>query len=523
MDEKTAGRREALERTSMDFSGASGLAASGAAGNDVRIDPTFGADATVAAVGSVRKGVLQRFLRQQSVRWYTVLAISEFLLLNLAAFLSVQLRFLNEPEGLQLALQALPVRGPLFASFIVLSLSAVGLYQRHSREGFFGTLTRLVVAFLAGAVALMVLYYVLPDVYSGRGVLGFSLGLGFVFTALFRAGFFRLISEQSMRRRVLVLGAGRRAGTIHRRMRRRIDHSAIKLLGFVPMTGEEPCVPQQRLLHLDGPLLDYARKHHVDEIVVGPEDRRQQLPMGELLACRMAGIDVTELAAFFERETGKVKLDLITPACLVFSTGFKSTEARHFSKRSTDMVAAGLILALCWPLMLLTALAIWIESGGRGPILYRQERVGQGGAVFQLIKFRSMRTDAEQDGVARWAKQNDDRVTRVGRVIRATRLDELPQLWNVFSGAMSLVGPRPERPQFVQQLSQRIPYYGLRHCVKPGLAGWAQLRYPYGASEEDAMEKLKFDLYYAKHHDLKFDLMVLIQTVEIVMFRRGAR
>jgi len=507
----------------MDFSGAPGLAASGGAGNDVLFDGAFGADSTVGAWSSFRSGVVRRFLRQQSVRWYTVLAVSEFLLLNLAALLSVQLRFLNEPEGLQLALETVPLRAPLFAFCILLSLSAVGLYQRHSREGFFGTLARLIVAFVGGAVALMVLYYVLPDVYSGRGVLGLSLGLGFVITFLFRTWFFRMISDESMRRRVLVLGAGRRAGTIHRRMRRRIDHHAISLLGFVPMEGEEPTVPAERLLRLDGALLEYARKHQIDEIVVGPDDRRLQLPMGELLACRMAGIDVTELPVFFERETGKVKLDLITPSCLVFSTGFKHSEARHFSKRCTDMLAAGLILTMFWPLMLLTALAVWIESGFRGPILYRQERVGQGGASFQLIKFRSMRTDAEQDGVARWAKQNDNRVTRVGRVIRATRLDELPQLWNVFSGEMSLVGPRPERPQFVQQLSKRIPYYGLRHCVKPGLAGWAQLRYPYGASEEDALEKLKFDLYYAKHHDLAFDLMVLIQTAEIVMFRRGAR
>jgi len=193
------------------------------------------------------------------------------------------------------------------------------------------------------------------------------------------------------------------------------------------------------------------------------------------------------------------------------------------SKRIFDIFAAALILMLSWPLMLLTALAIRIESGPRQPILYFQDRVGERGRVFRLVKFRSMRTDAECDGVARWASQNDARVTRVGRVIRKLRLDELPQLWNVLSGTMSFIGPRPERPEFVAALAKEIPYYTLRHCVKPGLTGWAQLRYPYGSSAEDAAEKLTFDLFYVKNHNFRFDALIFLQTVEVVLFGRGAR
>jgi exopolysaccharide biosynthesis polyprenyl glycosylphosphotransferase len=218
-----------------------------------------------------------------------------------------------------------------------------------------------------------------------------------------------------------------------------------------------------------------------------------------------------------------VQLSLTDPSWLVFSGGFDATPLRQLSKRCSDLFIATVVLALTWPLMLLTALAIRLESGPGQPILYRQERVGARGKTFKLIKFRSMRTDAELDGIARWANKDDDRVTRVGRFTRKVRLDELPQLWNVLKGEMSFIGPRPERPQFVVDLGKKIRYYELRHCLKPGLAGWAQLRYPYGASEADAVEKLKYDLYYVKNHNLMFDLLILIQTVEVVLFGRGAR
>jgi sugar transferase (PEP-CTERM system associated) len=230
---------------------------------------------------------------------------------------------------------------------------------------------------------------------------------------------------------------------------------------------------------------------------------------------------VSELSTFFEREAGMVRLDVADPSSLVFSGGFDHSVPRRLNKRMFDLVAASALLLLAWPVMLIVALVIWHETGM--PVLYRQTRVGLNGRPFELVKFRSMHVDAEGDGVARWARRDDDRSTRVGRFIRMTRLDELPQLFNVLRGEMSFVGPRPERPHFVDMLSQEIRYYNVRHCMKPGLTGWAQLRYPYGASVGDAAEKLTFDLFYVKNHGLMFDLMILLQTVEVVLFRRGAR
>jgi sugar transferase (PEP-CTERM system associated) len=253
------------------------------------------------------------------------------------------------------------------------------------------------------------------------------------------------------------------------------------------------------------------------------DDRRQQFPLKELLDCRLDGLEISELATFLERETGKVYLDAVNPSWIIFGGGFKASSFQQGLERAFDIVASLLLLGLASPLMLFTAAAIRIEDGLRAPVLYRQLRVGQFGVPFGVLKFRSMRTDAEQDGQARWAVSNDPRVTRVGAFIRKTRLDELPQLWNVLRGDMSFVGPRPERPEFVSQLEQSIPYYRERHAVKPGITGWAQLCYPYGSSERDALEKLQYDLYYVKNRGLIFDIVILLQTVEVVLWGKGAR
>ncbi len=228
-----------------------------------------------------------------------------------------------------------------------------------------------------------------------------------------------------------------------------------------------------------------------------------------------------ELSSFFERETGCVQLQSLNPSWLIFSDGFDRGLLRDTSKRLFDVVVSGILLVVALPIMALTALLIKLDS--RGPILYRQERIGQGGAAFDVLKFRSMRTDAEKDGKPQWAKQNDSRVTRVGRVIRLLRIDELPQIFNVLKGEMSFVGPRPERPFFVDQLSEMIPYFMYRHNVKPGITGWAQIRYSYGSSVEDAIEKLQYDLYYVKNHSFFLDLVVLFQTMQVILFHKGAR
>ncbi|WP_300618200.1 TIGR03013 family XrtA/PEP-CTERM system glycosyltransferase [Dokdonella sp.] len=464
-----------------------------------------------------------QMLRRRSARWLLLLALAEIIVLMACVALASHLRYFADEETLALfAVNAWP-RELLFALAIVAGMAALGLYQEHLRESWFGLLARQAVGFVLGAIGLIVVYYVFPLAYIGRSVFGIALVCGFLAIALMRVVFARLIDAGPFKRRVLVLGAGRNAALIAQRMRRRSDRRSFAIVGFLRMGAETVAVPEGHLLEAEVPLAVFAQRLQVDEIVVGPDDRRGVLPMEELVDCRQAGIAVTDLPTFFERESGKVMLSLVEPSWLVFSEGFDTSRLRFAVKRLFDVAIALVVLALTWPFMLLVALAIRIESGAGQPILYRQERVGERGAVFALTKFRSMRTDAERDGVARWATKNDDRVTRVGRFIRKTRLDELPQLANVLRGEMSLVGPRPERPPFVAELAGKIRYYNLRHAVKPGLAGWAQLRYSYGASAEDAEEKLKYDLYYVKNQNLLFDLMILLQTVEVVLFGRGAR
>jgi sugar transferase (PEP-CTERM system associated) len=464
-----------------------------------------------------------QLLRLRSTRWLLLQASLEVALLAGCVKLASHVRYFADAASLAGFSEYIWPRAFLFAVVLVAGMAALGLYQPHMRETWFGLIARQAVGFVLGVVALIVIYYIFPLAYIGRSVFGLALAFGFVAVALFRVGFTRLVDVESLKRRVLVLGAGKRAALIPQRMRRRADRRGFHIVGFVRMGEETVAVPADRVIALDGTLSVWAERLRVNEIVVGPDDRRGGLPMEELLECKQAGIFITDLATFFERESGKVKLSLIDPSWLVFSNGFDTSPLRLFMKRVFDVTAALIVLVLTWPFMLLVALAIRLESGAGQPILYRQERVGERGRTFALAKFRSMRTDAELDGVARWATRNDDRVTRVGRIIRKTRLDELPQLINVMRGDMSLVGPRPERPQFVTELAAKIRYYNLRHCVKPGLAGWAQLRYPYGASEEDAAEKLKYDLFYVKNHNLLLDLMILIQTVEVVLFGRGAR
>jgi sugar transferase (PEP-CTERM system associated) len=464
-----------------------------------------------------------RLFRQRALHWQLLLVLVEFGILTAGVYAAVMLRFWGDADTQSAFNQVLHWRAPLVAGVVILAMASLGLYQIHLRAGWLGRLSRQGIAFVLGGVALTVLYYAYPDAYLGRGVLALALVLGYLAVALWRVLFLGFVDADLFKRRVVMLGAGERAAVVARKMRRRTDQRGFKVLGYVPVGSDPISVPATSLLHPEGPLCRWAVGLGVDEIVVGPDDRRGTLPVEALLECKQRGMAVTELAEFFEREAGTIKMDLTNPSWLVFSDGFNTSPVRRTIKRTFDMAVSLLVLMVAWPLMLLTALAIRLESGRGAPILYRQERIGEYGKRFHVIKYRSMQTDAECDGVARWAAKDDHRVTRVGRFIRKTRLDELPQLWNVLRGDMSIIGPRPERPQFVDDFNTRIRYYPLRHCVKPGLTGWAQLRYPYGSSLEDAEEKLKFDLFYVKNHNFVFDLAILVQTVEVVLFGRGAR
>lgn len=460
-------------------------------------------------------------LRSQKGRALLWLWLAEMVVLFFAVCAAAWVRFVGDSESYRLFAETAPVRTFLVSITITLSMAAFGLYQVNVRRNRRETLLRLVLSFAFGGIGLLVLFYLIPQTYIGRGVLLIALALALAGVIIIRVLSEHVFSADLFKQKVLVLGAGANADLLHQRMRRRADRQSFVLVGFVPLPGQTVMVPEAVVMRPAVALADYAVSQQIDEIVAAPDERRGGLPMADMLACVQRGITMTDLSTFFEREAGMVKLDVVDPSWLVFSGGFDQSATRRLSKRFFDLLAATSLLLLAWPFMMLVALAVWLETGA--PIFYSQTRVGQGGRTFDVIKFRSMRVDAEGDGKARWATKNDDRTTRVGRFIRLTRLDELPQLFNVLRGDMSFVGPRPERPQFVEQLNHEIRYYDIRHSVKPGLTGWAQLRYPYGASVRDAEEKLKFDLFYVKNQGLFFDVMIMLQTVEVVLFGRGAR
>ncbi len=413
-------------------------------------------------------------------------------------------------------------RAVLFSVSMFASLLAFGLYSTRQRARAVGIFVRVLAAVAAGIVITTVCFYLIPHLWIGRGVLALAALSAAAAMIVLRLGFGRFVDDAPLRRRILVYGAGRSAAAIAG-LRRRSDQRGFVLTGFVQPVGESLEVPKERVLSPQGELLELCQLLDVDEVVVAMDDRRRVFPMRELLECRLAGIDVTELLTFLERETGRVRVDVLNPSWLIFGEGFRRGSMRLFTSAAIDVVASLVILAISLPVMLVTALAIKLEEGWQAPVLYAQDRVGLGGRVFRLLKFRSMRVDAEAAGEARWAQKDDPRITRVGAVIRKLRIDELPQIVNVLRGDMCFVGPRPERPQFVAELEEKIPYYMQRHCVKPGITGWAQLCYPYGSSAQDALEKLQYDLYYIKNNSLLFDLSILMQTAEVIFMGKGAR
>jgi len=411
----------------------------------------------------------------------------------------------------------------LFLAFcIVTSMIAVGLYDEDGSDGARATALRVVFAFVLGAIVLRMMFLLVPDVSMSNSELAAMLGAALGTCFVTRLLLLNWIAPSAFQRRVLVLGTGSRAASIAELVKGRDAARHIKIVGFLPQASTHHHVEETSVLPQNESLLDSVRKYRVEEIVIAVRDRRGgALPIQELLECRLKGIPVMDLATFFERERCQLHLESLNMSWMIFGEGFRQGFVRESVKRLFDVLASALLVLITLPITLVTALAIRIEDGG--PVFYRQERVGQGGRVFTIFKFRSMRNDAERDGRPRWAGANDDRTTRIGRIIRKLRIDELPQVFNVLKGDMSFVGPRPERPFFVEQLASKIPYYNARHSIKPGITGWAQVRYPYGASLDDAVEKLQYDLYYVKNHTLFLDIMVLISTVQVVLWGKGAR
>ena len=383
--------------------------------------------------------------------------------------------------------------------------------------------TELVVHVLQGtgaaAIALGVLSVVMPSTLLGGGTFITTLGMLLVAIPLWRVAFLGLTTDPYLEDRILIVGTGTLAQTVARQIRCQHEF-AYRVVGFIDDTGAAERGAAAPVLGGHADLARVIAQHGITRVVVGLADRRGHLPIQELLHAKLAGVCVEDAATTYERLAGKILVDDLKPSSLIFSDGFQASRLTRFAKRAFDLVFALIGFVLALPIMALTALAVRLDSAG--PIFYCQERVGENGRLFTLCKFRSMRTDAEQ-GTPIWARDKDERVTGVGRFIRLTRLDELPQFWNVLRGDMSFVGPRPERQFFVEQLDTMIPFYAARHAVKPGVTGWAQVKYRYGASVEDALEKLRYDLYYIKHRSLVFDLTILLDTVKVIVARKGAQ
>lgn len=456
---------------------------------------------------------------------YVILGLIDLVVLALACALAIFFRFFGDVELFRANLQFVLPSCVVFAVFNLIVMIALGVHQSRVEEGMSGMMLRtimaVVIALPLGGFAWFMssewLWYL-----GDSGVLTTSSVFGVFLLGIERSVFFALIGKDAFKRKVLVLGAGVRARQLLEDLRTPFNRKGFVLAGFVPMPDAPIQVDQQYLLNFPGTLHEYVLRSPVAEIVVAVDDRRKGLPMEDLLECKMEGIKIVDGASFYERESRKVALEMITPGWLVFSDGFNVSSVFGAGKRSLDLLAAGILLIFSFPLMLLTAIAIKIEDGLRAPVFYSQERVGLNGKPFMVHKFRSMKIDAEKNGAV-WAKKNDSRVTRVGDFIRKVRIDELPQLFNVLNGSMAFVGPRPERPVFVEQLTRKIPFYNERHRVKPGLTGWAQLCFAYADNEEDTREKLRYDLYYIKNQSLLLDLLVIIQTVEVVLFKKGSR
>ncbi|MFZ5766006.1 MAG: TIGR03013 family XrtA/PEP-CTERM system glycosyltransferase [Thermodesulfobacteriota bacterium] len=400
-----------------------------------------------------------------------------------------------------------------------ISLYFFDLYDLSAEKPVTEDFARITQAFGLGCIALGIVYFFVPVIMISTRI--FWVGYAAICASIF---FWRFLYSYVLDRRmfaqpIVLLGAGEMAGNIAEEIitKRDSGHRIVSIVGQ-PTPGT---VLQNLPATIDMDKLPaLCRENKVEKIVVALDDRRGQTPIRTLLRCKLDGVTIVEGITFYEGLTGKILVEKVNPSWLIYSSGFKVCRWCMFSKRLLDVVVSFTGLLLSSPITLVSALIIKLESPG--PVFYTQERVGEQGRVFRVIKFRSMRSDAEKNGPV-WAMKNDSRVTRFGGFIRKVRIDEIPQMWNVLKGEMSFVGPRPERPVFVEQLTASIPYYSLRHSVKPGITGWAQICYPYGASEKDALRKLEYDLYYIKNLTITMDFWIIFQTIKTVLFQKGAR
>ncbi len=405
------------------------------------------------------------------------------------------------------------------AMVIWLAMIAVGVYGPNALRSLRFAGARVLVAISLGIIALAVIDFAVPSDYFWRSTLLYTMGLAILVLIADRLLLNSFLGSSAFRRRVMVLGAGDRAQRLRELSEK--PETGFAIVAYIAMTDDqrrvEEAIPRAAIHDLGR----FVENLGVSEVVLALQERRNALPLKDLLRIKTKGVHVNDFSSFIERETGRVDLDTINPSWLIFSDGFSSSRMlSSATKRIFDITASLILLSLTFPIIAIFAVLVKLDS--KGPAFFRQTRVGLYGEPFMLVKLRSMRTDAEKDG-AKWAEKDDPRVTRLGRFIRKVRIDELPQTWSVLKGEMSFVGPRPEVPSFVESLEEEIPFYGERHMVKPGITGWAQINFPYGASVEDSRCKLEYDLYYAKNYTPFLDLVILLQTLRVILWPEGAR
>jgi sugar transferase (PEP-CTERM system associated) len=386
---------------------------------------------------------------------------------------------------------------------------------------------RLIQALGFAAIVLAIIYIFVPKAVVGTSTFLISVGIIIIIIVSWRFCYAMVLDRGLFNQRIILLGSADLIGNIKQEINERKDCGYV-IVAEVPDAKRNrkpdnpgPKKPQNIIGHKYEGLADLASAYNIEKIIVALEEKRNNFPTKELLKCRVNGIEVIDGNSFFEMLTGKLVVKAINPSWLIFSEGFRKSRARLVMKRSADLLLASIMLLIFLPLIAVIALLIKIDS--KGPAVFSQERVGQNGEIYRIHKFRSMVQDAEKMSGPVWAQADDKRITRVGKIIRKLRMDELPQLWNILKGEMSFVGPRPEREHFVKELEELIPYYRERHTVKPGLSGWAQVSYGYGASVDDAVEKLNYDLFYIKNMSFFMDLMIVLRTIKIVLFRKGSR
>jgi sugar transferase (PEP-CTERM system associated) len=460
------------------------------------------------------------FIKRVNTRALTLIALESALILGAVAVAAGIRGGVDEPWQFFASPDRL-LKGCLIAAVCQFCLYINDLYDLRVVAHRGELVVRILQSLSATSVLLAVAYFWFPALVVGRGVFIIAALLTMTLVAGWRLAFEWIARRTSPRERLLIVGTNESAVTLAREIHSRRLELGVEIAGFIDgnpaRVGESLFNP--RVLGTPAQIPEIVRDHGIHRVVVSLADARGCLPMDQLLDMKFNGIAFDHLATVYERYMGKIAIGAVRPSWMIFSSGFRKTEWLLAAKRIIDVVASLMLLILAAPVMALTALAIKLTS--RGPALYHQARVGEAGGVFTVHKFRSMRVDAEAATGAVWATPGDARVTRVGRFIRKTRLDELPQLWNVLRGDMSFVGPRPERPEFVEMLAEQIPYYRQRHVVKPGLTGWAQVRYAYGSSIEDAIEKLQYDLYYIKYLSVSLDLFIIFQTIKTVILRQG--